>query len=112
MISARPMTPESGSPAAIDLATVDQVGLDAEVLHREHPPGAAEAGLHLVGDEHDPVRGRRARGGPATYSREARDEAALAELRLDHDRRDVLGRDVGVEHPLEPRERLLGVGPR
>ena len=33
----------------------DQVGLDAEVLHREHPPGAPEAGLHLVGDEHDPV---------------------------------------------------------
>ena len=32
-----------------------QVGLDAEVLHREHPPGAPEAGLHLVGDEHDPV---------------------------------------------------------
>ena len=32
-----------------------QVGLDAVVLHREHAPGAAEAGLHLVGDEHDPV---------------------------------------------------------
>ena len=33
----------------------DQVGLDAEVLHREEAPGAPEAGLHLVGDEHDPV---------------------------------------------------------
>ena len=32
-----------------------QVGLDAVVLHREHAPGAPEAGLHLVGDEDDPV---------------------------------------------------------
>ena len=33
----------------------DEVWLDAEVLHREHPPGAAEPGLHLIRHEHDPV---------------------------------------------------------
>ena len=33
----------------------DQVGLDPEVLDREELAGAAEPGLHLVGDEHDPV---------------------------------------------------------
>ena len=55
MISALPITPESGSPAAIDFATRHQVGLDAVVLDREHLPGAAEAGLDLVHDEDDPV---------------------------------------------------------
>ena len=55
MIAARPSTPEIGTPPAIDFATHDQVGLDAEVLHREHAAGAAEAGLHLVGDQHDAV---------------------------------------------------------
>ena len=38
------------------LRDADQVGLDARVLHREEPAGTAEPGLHLVGDEHDPVR--------------------------------------------------------
>ena len=33
----------------------DQVRLDVEVLHREHPCGPPEAGLHLVGDKDDPV---------------------------------------------------------
>ena len=33
------------------------VGLDARVLDREHAPGAGESGLHLVGDEQDPVLG-------------------------------------------------------
>ena len=33
----------------------DQVGLDAEVLHGEDAARAAEAGLHLVGDQDDPV---------------------------------------------------------
>ncbi len=33
----------------------DQVGLDVVVLDREQPAGAAKAGLHLVGDEADPV---------------------------------------------------------
>ena len=34
----------------------DEVGLDAEVLEPEEAAGAAEAGLHLVDDQHDPVR--------------------------------------------------------
>ena len=32
-----------------------QVGHDAVVLHREHLAGAGEAGLDLVGDQHDAV---------------------------------------------------------
>src|SRR4029079_2336076 len=37
------------------LGHADDVGLDAVVLDGEHLAGAAEATLHLVGDEHDPV---------------------------------------------------------
>ena len=55
MISARPITPESGRPAAIDFATVIRSGSTREVLHREHAAGASEAGLHLVRDEDDAV---------------------------------------------------------
>ena len=87
MISARPITPESGRPAAIDFATVEQIGLDAEVLHREHAPGAAEAGLHLVCDEHDAVAVAE-RAQPVHELRRGGDEASLAELRLEHDRGD------------------------
>jgi hypothetical protein len=32
---------------------------DAVVLHREHVPGAPEAGLHFVGDTMPPVQIRR-----------------------------------------------------
>ena len=111
MISARPTTPESGRPAAIDFASDDQVGLDAEVLHREHAPRAAEAGLHLVGDEHDPMPVAD-RAQSVDEGGRRRHEPALAQLRLEHDRRHMLGRYVGLQHPLELRERLLGVGPR
>ena len=93
MISALPSTPESGSPPAIDFAIVDQVGLDPVVLDREELARAAEAGLHLVDDEHDPVLV----ADPAHALEELRrrdDEAALALDRLDHDRGDVLGRDL------------------
>ena len=37
------------------LRHADDVRDDAVVLDREHPPGTPEAGLHLVGDEEDPV---------------------------------------------------------
>ena len=40
-------------PAGDRLGDRHQVGLDPVVLDREHAPGAAEAGLHLVGDEQD-----------------------------------------------------------
>ena len=39
------------------------------------------------------------------------DEPSLAELGLDDDRRHVLRRDVRLEQPLEPHERLGGVRP-
>ena len=55
MISALPITPESGRPAGDRLGDRDQVGLDAVVLDREELAGAREARLHLVDDEHDPV---------------------------------------------------------
>ena len=103
MISARPSTPESGRPAAIDFATVDQVGLDAEVLDGERLAGAAEAGLDLVGDEHDAVL---VAGPPqALHELQRRhDEARLALHRLDDDRSDVLGGDARLEGVFERLE--------
>ena len=110
MIAARPITPDSGRPPAIDFATIIRSGLDVEVLHREHPPRAAEAGLHLVGDEDDPVL---VADSPQTLDELGgrREEAALALLRLEDDRRDVVRRDVRREQPLERGERGLGIGP-
>ena len=89
MIAARPITPESGRPPAIDFATIIEIRLDVEVLHREHPPGAPEPGLHLVRDEDDPVLV----ADPAQTLdelRRRRQEPALALLRLEHDRGDVI----------------------
>ena len=42
-------------PAGDALGHADDVGLDAVVLDGEHLAGAAEAALHLVGDEQDAV---------------------------------------------------------
>ena len=92
MISALPITPESGRPAAIDFATVIRSGSTLVVLDREHLSGAAEAGLHLVDDEDDAV----VVADPAHALEELRrrdDEAAFALDGLDHDRRDRLGGD-------------------
>ena len=55
MISARPSTPRERQSGGDGLGDDHEIGLDVEVLHREHPPGASEAGLHLVSDEDDPV---------------------------------------------------------
>jgi hypothetical protein len=65
------------------------------VLDGEHPAGAAETGLHLVGHEQDSVLG--AEGGQAGQERPGgRDVATFTEDRLDHD-----GRRLG-------RSRLAG----
>ncbi len=93
-------------PARDRLREHDEIGLDAEVLHREHAARPAEPGLNLVRDEHDPVPVAD-RAQPFDESARSRDEAALAELRLEDDRRDVLGRDVRREHALERRQRGL-----
>ena len=88
-----------------------QVRLDLEVLHREHATGPPEAGLHLVGDEDDPVL---VADSPETLDElcRRRDEPALALLRLEDDRRDVIRRDVGREQALERGERGLRVRAR
>ena len=70
------------------------------MLDRPHPAGAAVAGLHLVDDQDDPVLVT----DPAHAAEElARrdDEAALALDRLEHDRSDLLRRDLRDERPLE-----------
>ena len=62
------------------------VRLHVPVLDREHLAGPPEPGLDLVGDEQDPVLA----GDLAEARQEARrrdDVAALAEDRLDDDRR-------------------------
>ena len=71
----------------------DHVGLHAVVLDREHLPGAAEARLHLVGNEQDAVL-------PADLFEAAeerhgcREVAAFAELGFDDHRRGLAGRGL------------------
>ena len=77
-----------------------QVRLDAVVLDREHPAGAAEAGLNLVDDQHDAVLVADAANARHELRR-ADDEAAFALHRLDDDRRHLLGGHLGHECALE-----------
>ena len=79
------------------------------MLAGEHRPGAREAGLHLVGDEHDVVGaapgqqcGQEALGGD--------DEPALALDRLDDDRGQVRRADLLVDHRDRPARGQLTVG--
>ncbi len=87
-----------------------QVRLDPELLDREHRPGTAEAGLHLVDDQHDPVL-----GGDLAHALDEllrrRDEAALALHRLEDDRRDLLGGDARLERAAQLGQRGLRVRP-
>ena len=76
--SARPITAESGRPPASDFARRHEVGLEAVVLAGEQPAGAAEAGLHLVGDEQDAVLAADRAPARAGSRRWRDDEAALA----------------------------------
>ena len=88
MISARPSTPESGRPPAIDLATVMRSGSTPKRSIANRRAGAAEAGLHLVGDHNDAVLvADRAQSAHELGRRH--DEAALALDRLEHDRRHL-----------------------
>ena len=112
MISALPITPESGSPIAIDLAIVIRSGSIAVVLDREQLAGAREARLHLVDDHHDPVLVAEPANAVEELLRRD-DEAALALDGLEHDRGDRLGGDLRDERPLEGRQRLgFALGPR
>ncbi len=55
MISARPVIAARGKASAEGFRGDDDVGLDAIVLTGKHSAGAAEAGLHFIGDEEDVV---------------------------------------------------------
>jgi hypothetical protein len=71
---------------------------------------ACEAGLHLVDDEDDPVLVAD-RAHAADELRRRDDETALALNRLEHDRGDVLGRDLRHERPLQRLQRFGGARP-
>ena len=105
--SARPVTPASGQPAADRLARDEQVGLDPlVVLDRPDLARAPRAGLHLVVDVEDPVRPAHLRQPDGEIGRH-RHEAALALDGLEHDARDRLRVDVGLEELREAVERVL-----
>ena len=101
--------PGERETAADRLRKHEEVGLDVEVLHREHPPGPSKPRLHLVGDEDDPVLVTDPpQSGDELGGRG--EEAPLPLLWLEDDRGDVVGRHVGREEPFERRERRLGIG--
>ena len=99
------MTPASGKPPARLLATVIRSGSTPGVLHGEHLPGAAEAGLDLVGDQHDAVLvAERAQRLQEFGWRDV--EATLPLHGLHDDRRDPRGLDVLGKQPLEAGQRV------
>ena len=106
MMLARPVTPESGKPPPKPLATVIRSGTTPGMLDREHLPGARNAALHFVGNQHDAVLVAQ----PAQRAQELERrhvEAALSLHRLDHDGCDGLRVDIAVKQPLQVRQRLL-----
>ena len=106
MIAALPTTPESGSPAAIDLATTIRSARPRSAPSRT----SGRCGRSPSAPRPPPAgspRDRRWRGAPHELGRSG-DEAALAELRLEDDRGDVGRRDMCREHALDRVERLRG----
>ena len=95
MISARPVTAESGSPSAMPLAVQIRSG-SMPSCSQANIAGAREAGLHLVGDEHHVVL-----AAPVQQCRQEAvgrdDEAALALDRFDDDRGQVVGAHLLVD---------------
>ena len=82
------------------------VRLDAEVLDGEHLAGAAEAGLHLVGDEEDAVAVEDFLDALEVAGRRHQD-AALAHHRLGDEGGDIAARLV-VDGPLDHLGAALG----
>ena len=74
----------------------DHVGPHAVVLDREHLAGAAEAGLHLVGDEQDAVLAADLFEAAEERHR-CREVAAFTELGFDDHRRGLGGRGLRLE---------------
>ena len=87
-------------PAGDALGDGDQIGLDAAVLDGEHAPGAPEARLDLIGDQHDAVGVAHAAQASQQLGR-CRVETAFAEHRLDDDGGDARRIDVRLEQLLE-----------
>ena len=75
-------------PAAERLPGHEQVGCDTAVLDRPHRPRPPHPGLHLVGDEEDPVPVAEL-AQPLEIVAGHGDEAALALHRLEHDTGDA-----------------------
>ena len=70
------------------------------MLVRKHPSGASESGLHFIYDEDDAVAcGQRAQMLQKRGRR--RNEAALAELRLDDHGGNLIGRHLRREQMIE-----------
>ena len=99
MISARPSTPESGRPAAIDLAKTTRSGSIPKCSMAKNVPC-----------DRPPSEPRRRPGRCRSRHRSFEafdelalrdDEAALALYRLEHDRRDLLDRDLRLEGALD-----------
>ena len=87
------------------LRHADEVGLDAGVLHRKEATRPAKTGLHLIGDEDDPVPV----ADPAhAFEKLGRrhDESPFTLNGLEDDRSDGLCSNVGREDPLECRDRI------
>ena len=98
----RARIPDSGSPEAMPLAMTRMSGSTSQCWTANISPVRPKPGLDLVGDEQDPVLA----GDLAQPRQEARrrdDVAALAEDRLDDDRRDALRVDELVEGQVELR---------
>ncbi len=109
MIGARPRTPESGSPAAIDFATVIRSGSTSYCSIAKNVPVRAKPVCTSSTIRTIPLSSQ-IRRTPAMNSDGARNEAAFALDRLEHDRGDRFGRHLGHEHALERRQRGRGVG--
>ena len=93
-----------GKPRGDALRHADDVGLDAQRLDREHLARPPEAALGLVGDEQDAVLFTTQRK-PLHEPLRRRDVPALADHGLDHERRNLLGGDLGRHDPVETAQR-------
>ncbi len=108
MISARPTTPDNGSPPAIDFATIMRSGSMPKCSIANIRPVRPNPVCTSSATSRMPSRSQILRR-PSTNSVGAGQEAALALLRLEHDRRDVIRRHRRHEQALEGTERGGGV---
>ena len=99
MISARPSTPESGRPAATDLAITIRSGSIPNCSMANVVP-VRRSGLHLVGDEDDALLVTQLPR-PWTNSRGGTTKPPSPCTGLEDDRCHVLGRDARLEGVLE-----------